>query len=294
MGSAAVRPALAAPARGRVLGAFPSAVYVELERGGGDRDGDGEGGGEVVAVVTCDGLRLPNALVLAAASTAGPLAVHRAGQPARVRDGVLEVAGVRYPVARWRADAAAVPPGAAVGDDRLDELAGALPDPHVGPLSAALRTGSAQVSAALAALDVAAARRAADALMGLGPGLTPSGDDVLAGALVACARLRTTPGAAALAATADGLGEHVSRTARGRTCALSAALLRHAARGAAAPAVLDLVDALTGRPALRPALNALLAVGHTSGADTARGVLAAAQALCARARPAAPDLPEDR
>jgi hypothetical protein len=71
----------------------------------------------------------------------------------------------------------------------------------------------------------------------------------------------------------------------GRTTTLSADLLRHAGAGRAAPPVLDLLDALAGSRPVAPALAGLLAVGSTSGHDTATGVLLAARALL--------DAPED-
>src|SRR5260370_13795935 len=63
---------------------------------------------------------------------------------------------------------------------------------------------------------------AASLLVGSGPGLTPSGDDVLAGFLV---------GAAAFGLDVAALREAVADLAPGRTTALSAALLWHAVRG---------------------------------------------------------------
>jgi len=110
-------------------------------------------------------------------------------------------------------------------------------------------------------------------LLGRGPGLTPSGDDVLAGYLV---------GAAAYGLPADELRAFVHSQAHRRTTTLSAALLRHAALGEAIPQVAGLLDALSGRRRLDRALAALLAVGHTSGAALASGVLAAADATCTR------------
>jgi hypothetical protein len=122
---------------------------------------------------------------------------------------------------------------------------------------------------------------AADSLLGLGPGLTPSGDDLLAGLLATCCWLRDDPRAAAL-------GRQVVARSAGRTTALSAALLRCAAHGAAARPVVDLVDAVAGRRPLGPALRGLLAVGSTSGHDTARGVHLAAEVLLDRSAGAPP------
>jgi uncharacterized protein DUF2877 len=106
-------------------------------------------------------------------------------------------------------------------------------------------------------------------LLGRGAGLTPQGDDVLAGYLA---------GAAAYGVPADDVRVVVDNEAASRTTTLSAALLRHAAAGEAIPQVGGLLDALGGRRALDSALAELFAVGHTSGAALASGVVAAAVA----------------
>jgi hypothetical protein len=112
------------------------------------------------------------------------------------------------------------------------------------------------------------------ALVGRGPGLTPSGDDALAGAL--------------LVAHALGAGEALSDAVRARlaaTTAVSAALLAAAAEGYAAHPVVALVDAAVAADpdAVRRALPAVLAIGHTSGADTVTGIRAALTTLRAGA-----------
>jgi hypothetical protein len=105
-------------------------------------------------------------------------------------------------------------------------------------------------------------------LLGRGPGLTPSGDDVLAGYLV---------GAAAYDVPAEDVRRLVESQADRRTTTLSAALLRHAAAGETIPQVSALLDALAGSRPLDRALADLHAVGHTSGAALASGVVAAAR-----------------
>jgi hypothetical protein len=105
-------------------------------------------------------------------------------------------------------------------------------------------------------------------LLGRGPGLTPAGDDVLAGYLV---------GAAAYGVPADDVRRLVETQADRRTTTLSAALLRHAAAGETIPQVNGVLDALAGRRPLDRALADLHAVGHTSGAALASGVVAAAR-----------------
>jgi Protein of unknown function (DUF2877) len=116
---------------------------------------------------------------------------------------------------------------------------------------------------AAAALEGLAAGGPPSRLLGLGPGLTPLGDDVLAGLLVTLGALGA-PRFAPLGATVRALAPE-------RTTFVSAALLRHAARGECVP---QLAALLTGAPRAG-AVDALLGVGHTSGAGLAIGVLAA-------------------
>jgi hypothetical protein len=102
-------------------------------------------------------------------------------------------------------------------------------------------------------------------LVGSGPGLTPSGDDVLAGALVAGH------------ATCDPRLPRWRAETRAalrvrRTTAVSRGLLHHAMDGYATPELAAYVEAAcAGEPAR--AAPALLAVGRTSGAALAAGVL---------------------
>jgi hypothetical protein len=108
-------------------------------------------------------------------------------------------------------------------------------------------------------------------LLGAGPGLTPAGDDVVAGALAACAL------------SGGGLspvvvGRLLSR-AREATTTLSAALLSCAAAGQVVPQAAGFLRALNGGGGVQPALGRLRAVGSTSGTALAVGLTAA---LCAR------------
>jgi hypothetical protein len=98
-----------------------------------------------------------------------------------------------------------------------------------------------------------------DRLIGRGPGLTPHGDDVLAGALVT-ARATGDPRLATwVAATRSGLG-------RRRTTAVSEALLRDALAGWCIPELADLLTASATDPdRLAAAATALRGVGHSSG-----------------------------
>ena len=113
------------------------------------------------------------------------------------------------------------------------------------------------------------APRAADALIGLGPGLTPAGDDFVGGAMIALRAFGRDPLADRVAAWALPLAE--SRTGR-----ISRAHLRCAALGEGHEALHRLLSALNdGESAVARALDALARVGHTSGLDAAAGALLA-------------------
>ncbi|MGH3493431.1 MAG: DUF2877 domain-containing protein [Sciscionella sp.] len=101
--------------------------------------------------------------------------------------------------------------------------------------------------------------------VGLGPGLTPYGDDVVCGALIA-ARAAGQPRLDAVAALL------VEAPLERLTTAPSAALLRLAAGGWCIPQLATWLRALAGGGNLAEASNALRAVGHSSG----RGLLAGA------------------
>ena len=103
-------------------------------------------------------------------------------------------------------------------------------------------------------------------LLGAGRGLTPRGDDLLAGVLVAAA------------ATADprsrGWRAGVRRASRSRsTTAVSAAMLHWALEGYATPQLARFVTAVCTDADVESALSDLVAVGHSSGAALAAGVL---------------------
>jgi hypothetical protein len=118
-------------------------------------------------------------------------------------------------------------------------------------------------------------------LAGLGPGLTPSGDDVLAGFAAVMALL--SPYLSIDAASREHIAAHIAAEAQARTTRLSAILLAHAARGEVAEHLGEMLLALASPPesssiVLRAA-DRLLAFGETSGSDTLLGVLLALRTL---------------
>jgi hypothetical protein len=151
-------------------------------------------------------------------------------------------------------------------------LAATLPD------AGRLAGGIELLLGALARRDPERARTAGRALTGLGPGLTPLGDDLLAGATVTAAVLGPHAGLEASAGRAlrDGL---LDAAREGRTTAFSAELLELAARGWALPPLAALLDPSASEACVGERLAALLTVGASSGSGAAAGVAAACFAL---------------
>ena len=111
------------------------------------------------------------------------------------------------------------------------------------------------------------------ALIGLGPGLTPSGDDFLGGALAALHAFGARERARAL-------GEWVLPLCEGATHPISVAHLAAACEGLAGEALHACLCALADGDDAAPALDAVAAVGHTSGWDALAGAVAVASAFC--------------
>jgi hypothetical protein len=220
-------------ARGAVAGVVNGAAYVEL--------------GEFVLALTAPAVpAMPNAIALAAPPASWP----EHGAPARLEPGGFEAGAwtVAWPAADPPAWEPALEPLAA-----RPELRG---------------RGEAVLRAAGEVKDLDLLRRAlaardadlAAALVGRGPGLTPEGDDLLAGAV------------AVLTALGDRSGLLPPRL-RERTTPLSATLLELAAEGRVIEplhALLDLGD--DGWPAT---LDRLLAFGHSTGRAYAAGAATA-------------------
>lgn len=214
----------------------------------------------------------------------------RAGEPAACRDELLrfgpltiDLRGAR----RWKCD--------------LPSLQADLTDPSVATawqsVWDALNARQVQLNAEIIAEDLfrsdetiragAAMRGLLDAtrrtdpaapasirpLIGLGSGLTPSGDDLLVGYLAGlwCAvrnsRERTQ--------FVTGLGETVIRLSH-LTNAISRTYLTHAARGQVSSRLADLAEAICrgeNSDRLLTAAESAMQVGHTSGMDAVTGLL---------------------
>src|SRR6266508_1549276 len=242
--SASVAPLLTGPLRPvELVGATSTAAYFTT----------GDPARPILCLVTVDAVRLPCALVLGPGRDVGAVA-----PTGMVGGGGLRTGALRVSIGRWWR-----PP-------RPRGL-GPLPALHLGVRDPLDRTGRAAVTVLVAALGAGEPLAGPVAhLLGRGPGLTPVGDDVLAGLLV------TLVGMGAPAAFR--LGAAVRAAAPGRTTAVSAALLTHAARGECVPELARLLYAARDGDRLDAAVESLLRVGHTSGAGLAHGVLAAVAA----------------
>jgi hypothetical protein len=258
--SASVELALVGPPRpATVVASTPQALYLLAADG------------TMLCLASATAVRVPCAMVLESKGLPPQLPE---GTIAAVGAGVLSVGAtstsgvLTFRAARWwrpprPRGLGATPPARLAGAVRW--LTGRVAD----PLDAAGRAAVADLVEALAVgerPDLAVAQ-----LLGRGPGLTPTGDDVLAGALVTLNALGSPPSVLLAAA--------VTAAAPGATTTVSAGLLRHAAAGECIPQLEDLLAAIgngADDPAaatLARAAGALLAVGHCSGAGLLHGVL---------------------
>jgi hypothetical protein len=156
--------------------------------------------------------------------------------------------------------------------------------PVAAATSRRLADGLAALSAFVAGRDEA--ERACRLLLGLGPGLTPAGDDALVGALIALDAVGAEDLRQALAVVALALAPAL-------TSPLSAAYVGAAAElGEAHASLHDVIAAsLAGPPSgIAREVKRAAAVGHSSGRDAMAGALAALEgrlaALCQGRGPA--------
>lgn len=257
---------------GVVLGAFNRAVNITCLRSG-----------ELYTLVTDDLDDGPNSLVVATED------FRRAGiapgDPVRARAGRLAIAGKAVVsidgAAIWRMPRPAARAAEATLRERLATAeallrrdgtpGGLLPDAAGGEIAQVtarlLREAVGAVLGALGRGDQAMALRQAERLIGLGPGLTPSGDDVLLGVLAARALARGIAG--------DEFARGIASLARTGTNPISHAALAKAAHGEVRDGIARLVVALCEPrgEALSAALARVLAIGSSSGTEIAFGVV---------------------
>lgn len=239
-----------------------------------------ERSGELMAVAARSVPNAPRTIVIDTARLTG-FGI-RAGQPVHHRAGRMQVGCLTVDCHAGRRWEPRLPRRGAIDDSRTiirdavvrqgisgGALAGAA---GVGGLAEAM---SAKVRDALTTVvrsssgSDADIRRALRRLVGVGVGLTPSGDDVLVGAFVTGRWLGGRAGRLAEAATVLNFTP--------LTTALSASALSAAREGRGPEPLHDLLLAIAGgcEAEIAHATVSLTSIGHTSGTDLAMGVLAA-------------------
>jgi hypothetical protein len=123
--------------------------------------------------------------------------------------------------------------------------------------------------------NIAGIEEAVRGLAGLGPGLTPSGDDVLVGFAAIMALL--SPQLSADSLPREHIASIIAAVAKPRTTILSAVLLEYASRGEVAEQLgmlmLTLSYPVEATETLLVAADRVLAFGASSGGDTLLGIL---------------------
>ncbi|MFF1735381.1 DUF2877 domain-containing protein [Streptomyces sp. NPDC058247] len=211
------------------------------------------------------------------------ITVHAAGGHLRVR---MEGADEWHPILPSLAELVPVDLSAAASElDRLVRAHGSRGG-MLGPtttassmevaVTRALADGQGLLVCATKSGDGAGMRRGILSLLGLGPGLTPAGDDFLTAPALLSA-LRGSGLGPFARALEDVLREHPGRTTR-----LSVATLDEALAGRARASLLDVLHALA-RPSggseahvaqtIRTPVRHVLAIGHTSGTDILSGLV---------------------
>ncbi len=261
MASLAVR-ALVAGRRRRfgVLGASTHAVWLD-------------GGHDVLVLSTRDATRLPNSVELPFDADRALMASIPPGDTMQVGGGFVTGGPLTVRVVRWwdpRLVLAPVAPG--VLERRLNGLPGEVPGIDSEPLACAIRA-----RCPTGVLD------AATELLGLGDGLTPEADDMVAGTLAGTRCLGHALGMRRSVAALDAVAPVLMATAMARTTTFSAALLRHALRGEVAAPAAAFLRALAGRGDVVAAHTQLRKVGHSSGRALAAGIVLAGRTLIATA-----------
>jgi hypothetical protein len=239
--STAVGNVVAGPWReGYVLASTDIAAYLALPAAAAPAEPP-----DLIALLTPVAIRLPLGI-----RVAGELPQARAA--IRVGHGVVEVPGRIWRPVRWWDPRPRLPVagllrhGRALLEVVLAEPASAFgrPVPEALAVAGALAAGSSEP-----ALGV----------IGLGPGLTPAADDVVAGALAVLALTGRLP---------DAMCALINARAATHTATLSAALLAAAGRGQMIPQAARLLTVLaTGAPIanVRAAAADLFRIGSTSG-----------------------------
>jgi len=250
---------------GTVLATFQRSAYLDV-------------GGRIVALVATDLERGPFTIVL---DDFGAVREHCSTGTASLDAGCLRigVAAIDLRAAAIWNPALPRPAGSgsrAAREAAIETLVATAPEGSIAPLLLPTRASGPLLSPLSRGLDSIADllddaeaadeawRDAAARIAGRGPGLTPSGDDLLMGIVLA---LVTWPHLSRAARAPDLLVD----AARPKTTRISGAYLDAARRGWAAEPWHALIHALDDAAAMRTAVRRLARVGETSGADALTG-----------------------
>ncbi len=261
-------------AGGTVLAVFARSAYLDLD-------------GRIVALASSDLARGPVTITLRESGSLHPVVP---GAAVNLADGELHIGDVAVDLsgaAAWDPTLPPAPPSMtgvvlAAREVAAAEILISAPEESIAPLLASTTlTGPLlqPLSRGLTAIDALLTGREDQATVlpviaqdvaGRGPGLTPSGDDLLIGIVLA---LWLWPGiAAAVEGSARAVRDLLVNAARPRTTRISGAYLEAARLGQAAEPWHVLVASLHRSPAeTRRAVRRLLRIGETSGADTLTG-----------------------
>jgi hypothetical protein len=260
--SLAVRELVRGPRRhGRVLAILPQAVYLEFAEAVPEP--------RVIAISPPDALRLPNAIIATAPPQAG-------GRECWAGDDRVMACGQDIRIVRWWDPSPVFGP---VSRARLDHGSGVLARLCAAGQAPGLagHDGPARLASCCASGDLAGAVETAEHLVGLGPGLVPSGDSVVSGVLLALRLLGgAISGGTRAVWLANWLSASVTCHAAQRTTPLAASLLHCAASGQAAAEVSAVLLGMAGQEPLEPAAASLLAA--PAGPDLAWGLVAGCRA----------------
>jgi len=277
---------------GVVHSVFPHACNIRI-----DRDG-------LLTLVTQDKPNLPQGIRLATPSGFSFRQHVQMGQPVACRAGILRVGGSELTVdlrtaRRWHLDLGRLgldlhrpdhaqawtvawlewealrPQG---GMSVLSDVQSLNTSVFINRLHLTASTIVPAILDATRAFDVGVAASSVGSLIGLGPGLTPSGDDFVVGYL---AGLRSTAGDESsrwtfLMAIGDSLSEAASRAGTISRAYLLAATSGHFSEPLSILA--QQLSAATDMNSVRAATRGALQIGHTSGADGVLGFLLGAAA----------------
>jgi hypothetical protein len=286
-------------ARAWLAGAGPARVLNVFDRACNLVDG----AGQVLAIVTRPEALAPFGLAVAAANGASPFAGLSEDSPIAFASGALHLGPLvleHAAASHWdpRPDWVALGTALSAEPSRVAELArlvavrrperpGSLLDLFLAPADASplppgllsrARAAMADLTAGLLTGQPEQTLAGAIRLAGLGGGLTPAGDDFAVGACLAS-------WAGLYGPAAQSLGPVIAQAMLPATTSLSAAYIHSAVRGECAAPWHALFTALL-QPATQPrrppgpsralssAVNTLLTLGHTSGADGLAGFLA--------------------